>query len=50
MIPVSSQTDFQIDKIERTRNKNGIKQHLDKWKEYDETFTFWVNSIDIKKI
>jgi len=30
----------QIDKIVRTRNKSGIKQHLVKWKGYDETFKF----------
>ena len=31
----------QIDKIVRTRNKNGIKQRIVKWKGYDETFISW---------
>jgi hypothetical protein len=35
---VSPQTEFQIDKIVRTSNKSGIKQHLVKRKGYDETF------------
>jgi len=49
-VTVSPETEFQIDKIVRTRNKNGIKQHLVKWKGYDETFNGWVNASDIKKI
>ena len=49
-VTVSSQTEFQIDKIVRTRNKGGIKQHLMKWRGYDETFNSWVNASDIKKI
>ena len=44
------QTEFEIDKIVRTRNKICIKQHLVKWRGYDETFNSWVNSSDIKKI
>jgi hypothetical protein len=46
---MSSATEFQIDKILRTRKKGGIKR-LVKWKVYDETFNSWVNSSDIKKI
>jgi hypothetical protein len=34
-VTVSPETEFQIDKIVRTRNKGGIKQHLVKWKGYD---------------
>jgi hypothetical protein len=49
-VTVSHQTEFQIDKIVRTRNKNAIKQHIVKLKGYDETFNSWVNSSDIKKI
>ena len=49
-VTVSPQTEFHIDKIVRTRNKSGIKQHLVKWKGYDETFNSWVNASDIKKI
>jgi transposase InsO family protein len=49
-VTVSPETEFQIDKIVRTRKKGGIKQHLVKWKGYDETFNSWVNSSDIKKI
>jgi hypothetical protein len=29
---VSPQTEFQIDKIVRTRNRHGIKQHFVKWR------------------
>jgi len=49
-VTVSPETEFQIDKIVCTRNKNGIIQHLVKWKGYDETFNSWVNASDIKKI
>jgi len=48
-VTVSPETEFQIDKLVRTRNKNGIKQHLVKWKSY-ETFNSWVKASDIKKI
>jgi len=48
-VTVSPRTEFQIDKFVRTRNKNGVKQHLDKWREYDETLKSWVNVTDIKK-
>ena len=48
-VTVSPETEFQIDKIVRTRNTNGIK-HLVKWKGYDETFNISVNASDIKKI
>ena len=49
-VTVSPQTLFQIDKIVRTRNKDGIKQHLVKWRAYDEIFNSWVNASDIEKI
>jgi len=49
-VTVSPQTEFEIDKIMRTRNKNCIKQHFVKWRGYDETFNSWINSTDIKKI
>jgi len=49
-VTVSSQTEFEIDKIVRTCNKDGIKQHFVKWRGYDETFNSWINSTDIKKI
>jgi hypothetical protein len=45
-VTASHETAFKIDKIVRTRNKNGIKQHLIKWKGY-ETFNSWVNASDI---
>jgi len=44
-VTASHETAFQIDKIVRTRNKNGTK-HLIKWKGY-ETFNSWVNASDI---
>jgi len=49
-VTVSPETAFKIDKIVRTRNKNGIKQHFVKWKGYDSTFNSWVKASDIKKI
>jgi len=47
---VLPQTELQLDKIVRTRNKNGIKRHFAKWREYEETFNSWINFTDIKKI
>jgi len=49
-VTVSLQTEFEIDKIARTRNKDGIKQHFVKLRGYDETLNSWINSSDIKKI
>jgi len=49
-VTVSSQTEFQLDKIVRTRNNDGIKQHLVKWREYDPTFNSWINATDIKNL
>jgi len=49
-VVVSPQTEFEIDKILRTRNRNGIKKLFVKWKGYDKTFNSWVNSSDIKKV
>ena len=49
-VTVSPQTQFQIDKIVRTRSKDGIKQHLVRWRGYDETFNSWVNASDMEKI
>ena len=49
-VTVAPQTEFEIDKIVSTRNKNGIKQHFVKWRGYDETFNSWINSTDIKII
>jgi hypothetical protein len=47
---VSPQTEFQIDKIVRKRNKGGIKQYLVKSRGYDESFNSWVNASDFKRI
>jgi hypothetical protein len=47
---VYPQTESEIDKIVRTRNKNGIKLHLEQWIGYNETFNSWVISSDIKNI
>jgi hypothetical protein len=49
-VPVLPRTEFEIDKIVRTNNKNGIKQHLVNWRRYDETFNSWAKATDIKKI
>ena len=49
-VVVSPDTEFQINKIVRTRKKDGIKQHLVQWKGYDKTFNSWINASDIKKI
>jgi hypothetical protein len=43
-------SEFQIDKIVRTRTKGGIRQHLVKWRGYDETFNSWVSASDIKRL
>jgi hypothetical protein len=48
-VTVPTKNELQIDKILRTRNKNGIK-HLVKGRGYDETFNSWVNASDIKRI
>lgn len=45
---VSLQTQIDIDKIVRNRNKDVIKQHYVKWKGYDEIFNSWRNASDIK--
>jgi hypothetical protein len=49
-VTVSHQTEFEKDKLERTRDKDCIKQHFVKLSEYDETFVSWVNVTDIKKM
>src|SRR5215469_6570737 len=49
-VTVSPESEFQIDKIVRTRKMHGIKQHLIKWRGYDETFNSWVDASEIKKI
>ena len=49
-VTVPPQTQFQVEKIVRTRNKGGMKQHLVKLRGYDETFNSWVNASDISKI
>jgi hypothetical protein len=49
-VTITPDTEFQIDKIVRTRNINGIKQHLVMWKCYDETFNSWVNAGDSKDL
>jgi hypothetical protein len=49
-VTVSPESEFQIDKIVRTRTKGGIRQHLVKWKGYDETFNSWVGASDIKRL
>ena len=48
-VTVSPDTEFEIDKIVRTRKNGGIK-HLVQWKGYDKTFKSWINATDIKKI
>ena len=49
-VTVLPQTQFEIDKIVRTRKNGGIKQHIFKWRGSDETFHCWVNAYYIKKI
>jgi len=49
-VTVPPQTEFQVDKIIRTRNNDGIKQHLVKWRGYDATFNSWINATYIKKL
>jgi hypothetical protein len=40
-VSVSPETKFHIDKIVRTRNKGGIKQHIINWKGYEEALNSW---------
>jgi hypothetical protein len=49
-VTVSPETEFEIDKLVRTRDKGSIKQHLVKWKGYDETFNSWIKESDINRI
>ena len=49
-VVVSPQTEFEIDKIQCTSNRNGIKQLFVKWRGYDKTFNSWVKSSDIQKV
>jgi hypothetical protein len=49
-VSITPDTEFQIDKILRTRNKIGIRHHLVKWKGNDETFNRWVNAGKIKNL
>jgi transposase InsO family protein len=49
-VTVTPDSEFQIDKIVRTRTKGGIRQHLVKWRGYDETFNSWVTASDIKQL
>jgi hypothetical protein len=48
-VTITTETDFKINKIVRTSNKNGIK-HFVKWKGYDKTYNSWVNAGEIKNI
>ena len=47
---VSPHTEFEIDKIVHTSNRDGIKHQFVKWIVYNETFNSWVNATDFKKI
>jgi len=47
---ISPGSEFEIDKIVRSRNNGGRKQHLAKWKGYDNTFDSWVNTSDVKRL
>jgi hypothetical protein len=49
-VTISPGSEFQIDKIVRSRNNGGRKQHIAKWKGYDNTFDSWVNAPDIKRL
>jgi hypothetical protein len=49
-VAVTPQTEFQIDKIVRTRTKGVIKQHFVKWRKYNKTFNSCVIASDITKI
>jgi len=49
-VTVSPQTEFEIDKIVRSRKRGSIKQRLVKWRGHDDTFNTWINATDIKKI
>jgi hypothetical protein len=48
-VTVSPETEFKIDKIVRTRNKEIIIQHIVKWQVYDKTFESWVKRPMLRK-
>jgi hypothetical protein len=49
-VNVSTETEFEIHKIVRTGNKGCIKEHLVKWKGYDEELNSCVYASEIKII
>jgi len=49
-VTVSPQSELKIDKILLTRNNDGIKQHLVKWRGNDANFNTWINATEIKKL
>jgi hypothetical protein len=49
-VRISEDTQFQIDKILRTRVKRGIKQFLVRWKRYSADFDEWIPTSYVRQI
>jgi hypothetical protein len=49
-VRVTKDTQFQIDKIIKTRVRKGIKEHLVRWTGYGTDFVSWILASSIKKI
>jgi hypothetical protein len=49
-LPITKQTQFQIDKILARRVRRGIKQHLVRWKGYNKDFDSSIPASDIQKV
>ena len=49
-VTVTPDTEFEIDKIVRSRKNEAIILHLANWRGYDETFNSWENASYMKKI
>lgn len=49
-VRVSPQTEYKIDKILKTRKRQGIREHFVKWRGYNDSFNSWVKDSEIKSI
>jgi transposase InsO family protein len=49
-VHVTKHTTFKIDKILRTRVRNGIRQHFVKWRGYSKNFNSWISASSVKHV
>jgi hypothetical protein len=40
--------DYEVEKILKTRTRNGKKEYLIKWRSYDSTFNSWIPEENLK--